>query len=38
MSIEILGVEIAINVFQLHRVNCNGHVILQRRVSRDQRF
>lgn len=36
MTIETLGVDIAKNVFQLHGVNCNGHVALKRRVMRDQ--
>ena len=36
MTIETLGVDIAKNVFQLHGVNRNGHVVLKRRVMRDQ--
>ena len=36
MTIEILGIDIAKNVFQLHGVNCNGRVVLKRRVMRDQ--
>lgn len=36
MTIEILGVDIAKNVFQLHGVNRNGRVVLKRRVVRDQ--
>ena len=36
MTIETLGVDIAKNVFQLHGVNQNGHVVLKRRVMRDQ--
>jgi len=36
MTIETLGVDIAKNVFQLHGVNCNGHVVFKRRVMRDQ--
>lgn len=36
MMIETLGVDIAKNVFQLHGVNCNGRVVLKRRVMRDQ--
>ena len=36
MSIEILGIDIAKNVFQLHGVNQNGSVVLKRRVMRDQ--
>jgi len=36
MTIEILGVDIAKNVFQLHGLNCGGHVVLKRRVMRDQ--
>ena len=32
MTIEILGVDIAKNVFQLHGVNRGGHVVLKRRV------
>jgi transposase len=36
MTIETLGIDIAKNVFQLHGVNRNGHVVLQRRVMRDQ--
>jgi transposase len=36
MTIEILGVDIAKNVFQLHGVNGKGRVVLKRRVMRDQ--
>ena len=36
MTIEILGVDIAKNVFQLHGVNGKGCVVLKRRVMRDQ--
>ncbi len=36
MSIEILGIDIAKNVFQLHGVNPSGGVVLKRRVMRDQ--
>ena len=36
MTIETLGIDIAKNVFQLHGVNRNGHVVLKRRVMRDQ--
>jgi len=36
MTIEILGVDIAKNVFQLYGVNRGGHVVLKRRVMRDQ--
>jgi len=36
MTIETLGIDIAKTVFQLHGVNRNGHVILKRRVMRDQ--
>ena len=36
MTIETLGVDIAKNVFQLHGVNCNGRVVLKRRVMRLQ--
>jgi len=36
MTIETLSVDIAKNVFQLHGVNCNGRVVLKRRVMRDQ--
>lgn len=36
MTIETLGVDIAKNVFQLHGVNCNGRVVVKRRVLRDQ--
>ena len=36
MTIEILGVDIAKNVFQLHGVNSKGSVVLKRRVMRDQ--
>jgi len=36
MIIEILGIDIAKNVFQLHGVNRGGRVVLKRRVMRDQ--
>jgi transposase len=36
MTIETLGVDIAKNVFQLHGVSRNGHVVLRRRVMRDE--
>ncbi len=36
MTIEILGVDIAKNVFQLHGVNRNGRIVFKRRVMRDQ--
>lgn len=36
MTIETLGVDIAKNVFQLHGVNRNGHIVLRRRVMRDE--
>lgn len=36
MTIEILGIDIAKNVFQLHGVNRSGRVVLKRRVMRDQ--
>ena len=36
MVIEILGVDLAKNVFQLHGVDRNGRVMLKRRVMRDQ--
>ena len=36
MTIETLGIDIAKNVFQLHGVNRSGHVLLKRRVMRDQ--
>ncbi len=36
MTIDILGIDIAKNVFQLHGVNRNGRVVLKRRVMRDQ--
>ena len=32
MTIETLGIDIAKAVFQLHGVNCNGRVVLKRRV------
>lgn len=35
-TIDILGIDIAKNVFQLHGVNRNGRAILKRRVMRDQ--
>jgi transposase len=38
MTIDILGIDIAKNVFQLHGVNRNGGVIFKRRVMRDQLF
>lgn len=36
MTIDILGIDIAKNVFQLHGVNRNGRAVLKRRVMRDQ--
>ena len=36
MTIETLGVDIAKNVFQLHGVSRDGHVVLRRRVMRDE--
>jgi transposase len=36
MTIEIIGIDLAKNVFQLHGVNRNGAVVLKRRVMRDQ--
>ena len=36
MTIEILGVDIAKNVFQLHGVKSKCRVVLKRRVMRDQ--
>ena len=36
MTIDILGIDIAKNVFQLHGVNHHGCVVLKRRVMRDQ--
>jgi len=36
MTIEILAIDIAKNVFQLHGVNRKGRVLLKRRVMRDQ--
>jgi transposase len=36
MTIDILGIDIAKNVFQLHGVNRNGGVVFKRRVMRDQ--
>ena len=36
MTIETLGVDIAKNVFQLHGVSRNGHIVLRRRVMRDE--
>jgi hypothetical protein len=36
MNIQTLGIDIAKNVFQLHGVNRSGHVVLKRRVMRDQ--
>jgi transposase len=36
MSIEVLGIDIAKNVFQLHGVNRGGGVVFKRRVMRDQ--
>ena len=32
MTIETLGIDIAKTMFQLHGVNCNGRVVLKRRV------
>jgi hypothetical protein len=36
MSIEILGIDIAKNIFQLHGVNRGGGVVFKWRVMRDQ--
>ena len=36
MNIQTLGIDIAKNVFQLHGVSRSGHVVLKRRVMRDQ--
>jgi transposase len=36
MSIEVLGIDIAKNVFQLHGVNRGGGVVFKRRIMRDQ--
>ena len=36
MNIQTIGIDIAKNVFQLHGVNRSGHVVLKRRVMRDQ--
>jgi transposase len=36
MSIEVLGIDIAKNAFQLHGVNCGGGAVFKRRVMRDQ--
>ena len=36
MTTDILGIDIAKNVFQLHGVNRNGRAVLKRRVMRDQ--
>ncbi len=37
-AIDILGIDIAKNVFQLHGVNSAGRVMLRKRVMRDQRM
>jgi transposase len=36
MNIQTLGIDIVKNVLQLHGVNRSGHVVLKRRVMRDQ--
>lgn len=36
MTLDILGIDLAKNVFQLHGVNAAGRVVLKRRVMRDQ--
>jgi transposase len=36
MTIQILGIDLAKNVFQLHGVNRSGHAVFKRRVMRDQ--
>jgi transposase len=36
MTIHMIGIDIAKNVFQLHGVNRNGRAVLKRRVMRDQ--
>jgi len=36
MEITTIGLDIAKNVFQVHGVNCEGKVVLRRKVKRDQ--
>ena len=36
MTIELLGIDLAKNIFQLHGVNRSGRVVFKRRVRRDQ--
>ncbi|MDY6964225.1 MAG: IS110 family transposase [Pseudomonadota bacterium] len=36
MTIQILGIDLAKNAFQLHGVNRSGHAVFKRRVMRDQ--
>ena len=36
MNINLLGIDIAKNVFQLHSIDCYGHVVLKKRLSRDK--
>ena len=38
MHITTLGIDVAKHVFQLHGVDARGHVVLSRRVKRDQLF
>lgn len=35
MVINLLGIDIAKNMFQLHGVDCNGKAVLKKRLSRD---
>lgn len=36
MNINLLGIDIAKNVFQLHGIDCYDHVVLKKRLSRDK--
>ena len=36
MNIIALGIDIAKNVFQLHGVDANGKIVLQKKVSREK--
>ena len=36
MTIDILGIDLAKNVFQLHGVNRKGNAVFKRRIMRDQ--
>jgi len=36
MNITTLGIDIAKNVFQLHGINTNGNIVLQKKLSRDK--